>query len=908
MNPKLAQGLASLRRRLLAIGVGVGIGWGLAAAVALLIAWMWLDLVLDFPGALRAVASWVSLFAGVALIALAVGAAMLAATPRALATRLDQTANTRGQILAGVDLAERTQSDPLSQGLATMAVDRAAALAAQVPAAKAVPARTLRWPFAGAGMLLALVGVIALAAPNLAGTQWARFSDPFGDHPPYSRVKLDIKPGDQKVIYGQGFDIHVTTIGGLVEKAEVVLTAENGAEDVLPMFGEGENNWRATVANVTTPGKYHVRAPGSRSPKYTIQLITVPRLEGVRVRVTPPAYTNRPPYEGQVPQGGLSGLAGTKVELFARSNRPLSGGTIDLEGSTNPVRMTASVNEATGMIILDKPGKLTLRVIDEAGQPSTDTFSAPITLLQDERPFVRLVQPLANSFATPSTSLPIEVIAEDDYGVSRVQIFRSLNDSRALPMDLPVPTPNPTRFPVATSLRLSQFGLKPGDSIKVYARVEDNDPAGAKGSESNIAVVRIISESDYKRMLIAREGMEVLQSKYAQAQRRMEAMAEEIRKLEEELAKKDGVDDQTRKKLEELAEKLAKEAAEVQKAAEEDLPFDLDKKLNKELEKVAQELENAANEAQKLSKGQSIPKITGALQELAKRLGGAQEQFKQEATEPLEHLAKIFPLIEDEARFLLIHQQQKELYERLASLKEKEHADDPKDKSRMRDMEEEQRKLREELRLVLDDIDQHLLELPDDDKYDKMRESAADFAKSVRESAAGDRMQDAEQGLADFNGQKGHGNAKEAWEILDTFVSKCQGMGNQAGQCLVFQPKLAGGLGDSVQQLLDAEGLSTGRGAGGGGGGYMARRSTLRNVGMYGDMARMARMSKSGGGRAEKGASTDGRGGLDDKGNPMGVDASAKGRAAGEADATVPVNYKRRVGDYFRRVADEIGK
>src|SRR5258705_672258 len=222
-------------------------------------------------------------------------------------------------------------------------------------------------------------------------------------------------------------------------------------------------------------------------------------------------------------------------------------------------------------------------------------------------------------------------------------------------------------------------------------------------------------------MLIAREGMEVLQSKYAQAQRRMEAMAEEMRKLEEELAKKDGVDDETRKKLEELAEKLAKEAAEVEKAAEEDLPCDSDKQLNKELEKVAKELEEAAKQAKELAKnGQSIPKITGALEELAKRLGGAQQEFKEEAPEPLEHLAKIFPLIEDEARFLLIHEQQKELFERLASMKDKEHTDDPKEKVRMRDMEEEQRKLREELRLVLDAIEQHLLELPDAENFKRM--------------------------------------------------------------------------------------------------------------------------------------------------------------------------------------------
>jgi hypothetical protein len=459
-------------------------------------------------------------------------------------------------------------------------------------------------------------------------------------------------------------------------------------------------------------------------------------------------------------------------------------------------------------------------------------------------------------------------------------------------------------------LPLNKFGLKPGDEIKLYARVEDNDPAGAKGSDSNVATVKIISESDYKRMLIAREGMEVLQSKYAQAERRMEAMAEEIKKLEEEIAKNDQVDPETLKKLQELSEKLEKEAAEVQKAANEDLPFDIDKKLKTELDQVAKKLEEAAKEAGELAKqnGQGIPKITGALEELAKKLGAGQQQFKEEAMEPLEHLAKIFPLIEDEARFLLIHEQQKELAQRLEAMKDKEHVDDPKAKGHMRDMEDEQRKLREELRNILDDIEQHLIELPDDEKLQKMKDTAADFAKAVRESAANDRMQDAEQGLADFNGTKGHANAKEAEQILDGFISKCRGMGEGAGQCLVFDPKLAGGMGNTVEQLLDAEGLSTGRGGGGSGGGYMAKRSTLRNVGIYGDLARLAKASKSDGGKAEKGVSTDGRGGLDDKGNPLGVDASAKGRTAGEADANVPVQYKRRVGDYFRRVADEIGE
>jgi hypothetical protein len=38
----------------------------------------------------------------------------------------------------------------------------------------------------------------------------------------------------------------------------------------------------------------------------------------------------------------------------------------------------------------------------------------------------------------------------------------------------------------------------------------------------------------------------------------------------------------------------------------------------------------------------------------------------------------------------------------------------------------------------------------------------------------------------------------------------------------------------------------------------------------------------------------------------MSVSAKGGERTAGEADASVPTKYKRRVGDYFRRVADEI--
>src|SRR5204862_6268722 len=143
--------------------------------------------------------------------------------------------------------------------------------------------------------------------------------------------------------------------------------------------------------------------------------------------------------------------------------------------------------------------------------------------------------------------------------------------------------------------------------------------------------------------------------------------------------------------------------------------------------------------------GQSKPGAAGQLDEIAKTLGASQKEFQEEALEPLEHLAKIFPLIEDQARYLELYARQKELVERLAALKDKKSAgDDPKIKSRMRDIEEEQRKLRDELGGLLEDIEKHVQELPDDEKLDDLRESAKEFVRNVRDSDATEWMRGAE--------------------------------------------------------------------------------------------------------------------------------------------------------------------
>lgn len=584
---------------------------------------------------------------------------------------------------------------------------------------------------------------------------------------------------------------------------------------------------------------------------------------------------------------------------------------------------TASdLKEAMGEFEVVRDGRFELRVIDVDGQASQDAFSGAVTVLADQRPFIRLLQPKEKSLATPNASLPVVISAEDDYGISRVQLFRSLNDSRALPQEVTLGKRAPRRAYDTVYLPLDSYGLSPGDVVKLFGRVEDNDPAGAKGAESAMVEVEIISQEDFERLLRVREGINVLMSKYREARRRMEGLAEETEGLRKKM--KDSpkefppdakVGDQARQQLRRLAKRLRDDAARLRQSAGHKLPFDIDRNLSPHMEalagadeKLAKELEELLDEA-----GLDNERLAKHLASMTNRLAGERKQFQQKAMEPLEHLDKVFPLIADQARFVVIVLRQKDLAERLASLKGRDGEDNPALKARMRDLEAEQRQIREDLGTLLDDIESHAAALPDDPKLAKLRETAQQFVKDVRASGAMEKQSEAEAALAEFAGTRAYERAKEAADILARFVKSCQGMGGAAGGCLAFQPGLSLCLGDSVSQLLAEMGLGMGMGGGfgmgaGAGGGYSVQRWG-QGMGLYGSMPGMGDPLGEGGGRdGPQGGGQPGE--LGPQANPDEAalfHGPAEGGAGGTGEGAVPVQYRRRVGQYFQRIAEEAG-
>ena len=927
----LASRLALVRRRLLIVGGSAAVVWGLFCALLALAACVWFDLVWELSPQWR-----VGLLAGTLLAALAVIAkwfvSVLAdASGVSVAGRIDRAGGTGGVVLSGWQLSCRKKAPnqrALTSGLIEIAVERAAAAATDVPVEEAAPNRPLIRPAVAAAAALVSIGLILLCFPTLARTEWRRFASPWSDVPAYSRNTFEVEPGAAEVLYGSDLTVTATVHGPPVERVELVLETA-GREEAVPMFADSEGRWQTSLTRIIEPADYHVRAHRARSERYQIRVVTIPRIEQVRVRIVPPAYTGLAPYDGPVPKDGIAGLPGTEVILRARSNRPLSGGTVTLRGEseTTEVSMTTSDEdecEAVGRFAIKSDAKLVLAVIDTAEQASRDTYEASVTMLPDESPFLRILQPRAQSLATETANLPVVLSAEDDYGLSSVKLYRSLNDSRALPVEIPLPKQISRRVYEQLYLPLGDYGVRAGDQIKLFARAEDNDPAGPKGSESHVVVITVISQEEFDRMTVMRKGLETLTSKYQEARRRLEALAAELEAARDELAKAapdSPASEAARKRLEELQKRFEKEAEAISKLSTNSLPFDLDKQLNPELEKAAKLSKEIAEALKKLAEEEAArnSELTGQLSALMKRLGAGRQDFDAAAMVPLEWLEDIYPLMADQSRFITLVLQQMDLAERLTSLKGQETVD-ASTKSRMRDLEEEQRRIRNDLSTLLDDIVNHAESLPDDERLDVLHDTAMQFAKDVRESGVFDAMTGAETALAEFAGTRAHEKAQEAADILQQFLNRCengQGPGCEGEKCLAFQPTLAQGLGNTISQLLSQMGLPGGKGFGAGSGsgtgtgnGYSATRSG--NVGLYGGPTGMA---DSGQGPAGEGMSTGnalsggGVGGTYGSANPdrdsltnlPGVD-----EAVGRGNENIPARYRRKVGRYFQRLTEEI--
>ncbi|MBI5724131.1 MAG: hypothetical protein HZA50_09255 [Planctomycetes bacterium] len=173
---------------------------------------------------------------------------------------------------------------------------------------------------------------------------------------------------------------------------------------------------------------------------------------------------------------------------------------------------------------------------DESGYTSRKGQEFQVQVQPDQPPTVQLFRPGLSLFGpiiTPEAELPLQVQADDEYGVSAIQFHvaakpadgaasKPVKDFR--PINQPI-TPGeaeepPRNFKAKTSIDLAkweadhktdkqmQLDLKAGDTVEIRADAKDNMPGefgGPNVASSQVMAFQVIAKSEFIRLLIAKQ-------------------------------------------------------------------------------------------------------------------------------------------------------------------------------------------------------------------------------------------------------------------------------------------------------------------------------------------------------------------------------------------------------------------
>ncbi|HEX5220435.1 MAG TPA: DUF4175 family protein [Verrucomicrobiae bacterium] len=599
------------------------------------------------------------------------------------------------------DQSTDTTLSPFTRELAQQAVDNYAGQLRATPLERMAWTGDLRRYFWRAAWVVLGFAALLAAFFRVSVVEFARFADPYGDHPPYSFTRLEIvepAPTGTNVIYGGSVLVRVKS-GGHPPR-EVFLTSHPpGQPDqavTVPMFDKGRSGFDQRLDNLRQELVVyaHTKDRVSLSKQARIGLILTPQVEKVAVTIAPPAYTGLKPEEKPYLFKPLQALTGSELRFRLQSNRPLRGGELTITVADQPDQRVAltntAENEVAGAFIARESARLRFAVTDITGIPSASEHEGALTVTYDLPPAVRVDEPARDCFVAMDFKLQARFEASDDYGLRAVRIHRGLNGVYSPPhvvtYDTVVRNASET-----VDLKLADLGVQPGDIISLFAEAVDTSPQ-AQLARSQTVRLMVISVEDYNNFLREQTDLADAEAKYRSLMDDVQALIDEQKKLGENAERlRDQLANADAKQQEallrsfdalvaaqnELNRKLNQQAERMETFVRENPLYDVEKELQEQLQEQAKNIrestrtnDTAARDLAARSSPTEGPRqlsadMAGALKkesdDQVARLDRVQAATEEQVADVLAEMSQMQELLKDFNLFEALYQAQQEL-------------------------------------------------------------------------------------------------------------------------------------------------------------------------------------------------------------------------------------------------------
>ncbi len=436
-------------------------------------------------------------------------------------------------LIAAVELAEgSTRSTRGSLQLVDLLLEQAQARATGLNFNDVISLRGLRRWMLFAGVTLAGTGALAIVAWPSSLFLLERI---FLLNVPLP-TKTIVVPITRDLITPVGTDVELSAMaqGVIPNHGRVTVTYAQGSPQNFPInvLPDQPATFSFTLHNVQTAFKYSFYLGDGHGPEFSVTAKVPPAITGLECEQDYPAYTGVPPRK--IAPSDLSLLAGSSLKVKAVSTDPLKSAKVVLEGlpQTIAVALDSTGTQLTATIPI--PAKdltgFSIHLVDQTGVSSTNETVYPITIVPDNPPVVKILEPAEDNQTITLRAKPDIVFeASDDYGLTKLTINYQLippmvageEDARP-PSDvksIPVPINAPNhgqRYEYVLDVSAQTPAWQEGYTVNYWIEATDNNTATGPG----------ITKTDHKQF-----GIISPEAKQAEILERLKQNAAEINTL-----------------------------------------------------------------------------------------------------------------------------------------------------------------------------------------------------------------------------------------------------------------------------------------------------------------------------------------------------------------------------------------
>lgn len=727
----------------------------------------------------------------------------------------------RRTALSAFELQEAKQKgESLSDFLLERSIQKAVSVLESIPAAQCFPRKVLLSQAKRFSIQAVLLLVSVLLQHPGAGIVLNRILYPSRDVPPFTGLIFKVSPEIPQITYGGDATINVEISGKPVKSQVWLLTRSGSSEYRSACFQEGPGRYAQKLEKVVQPVEFAFATGRARSHWHKVDLLLQPRIARADVTIIPPPYTGRPKQSNLAGKAPLVAIAGSQAVVTLTSNRPLKEGSLQIHPSNEAGIESMVSAEPVGPHTVSfkwtmrENADLNFTIRDVRGTPNGEPFHLAQQVTPDQPPQAVITEPGAFALATPDSVINLCGYAEDDVGLSRVDLVRTMVGFRDRSKPLG-PDTTQTRLEFSTQLEMSKLGVVPGQTLEFYAEATDTNPSLMGIGNSPVSRIEIISTENYAQMVRDRTTLEEFMQRYQVLSDQLEALNQALKDLEK--AATSASDSEKEKALQECQEK-AKKAAELFRKMAGDFPaFDSDKALSKTAREVGSHIQEVQKKLDELKP--NAPDLAKSAQELSQQLGNSQQEMQQQK-QTGEEIVGVSRVMETVAAFQKVVLEQSELERQLNRL---ERSRDPEALRKLPTLSERQKEVAKELKEAMHELSKRRAALPKG--YETLDMSAAEFLARLEPMNVPQDMESGSKALDNQNVREGARLASLALEKLRKMLSNCKGncMGGMCKGELSF--KVRDPLNQTMRQMLQSllsRATGSGKNGGTGQGGFGA--------------------------------------------------------------------------------------